>query len=69
MGLLCLKFKVFHVIGPAYASYFDMLDFEIEKYRQLGRSDIVEWYERERVRLPSKEELEPRVSRILAALA
>jgi hypothetical protein len=69
LGLLCMRFKVFHVIGPAYASYFDMLDFEIEKYRRLGRVDIVEWYESARVRLPSKAELEPRVSRILEALA
>lgn len=36
--------KVFHVIGPAYASAFDMLDFEIEKYRGLNRPDIESWY-------------------------
>jgi hypothetical protein len=36
--------KVFHAIGPAYASLFGMLDFEIEKYRALGRTDIVNWY-------------------------
>jgi len=46
-----------------------MLDFEIEKYRRLGRMDIEEWYETARSSLPSKEELEPRVSGILAALA
>ena len=69
LGLLCTRFKVFHVIGPHYASYFEMLDFEIEKYRRLGRMDIVEWYETARSSLPSKEELEPRVSGILAALA
>ena len=44
-GLLDLGMKVFHVIGPAYADAFGMLDFEIEKYRRLGRSDIVAWYE------------------------
>lgn len=44
-GLLDLGSKVFHVIGPAYADGFGMLDFEIEKYRRLGRLDIVAWYE------------------------
>jgi hypothetical protein len=68
-GLLCTKFKVFHVIGPQYAYYFDMLDFEIKKYRRLGRIDIVEWYEMARPTLPSKEELGLRVGNILAALA
>jgi hypothetical protein len=43
-GLLCTRMKVFHAIGPAYASLFGMLDFEIEKYRALGRTDIVNWY-------------------------
>jgi hypothetical protein len=69
LGLLCTKFKVFHVIGPQYGNYFGMLDFEIEKYRQLGRGDIVNWYETARATLPAKEELEPRVNEILAALA
>jgi hypothetical protein len=36
--------KVFHVIGPEYASAFDMLAFEIEKYRALNRLDIESWY-------------------------
>lgn len=69
LGLLCTKFKVFHVIGPQYASYFDMLEFEIEKYRRLGRVDVVEWYESAKEKLPSKEELEQRVSGILQALS
>ena len=43
-GLLCTRMKVFHAIGPAYASLFGMLDFEIAKYRALGRTDIVKWY-------------------------
>jgi hypothetical protein len=68
LGLLCTKFKVFHVIGPQYASYFGMLDFEIEKYQRLGRSDIVNWYESAKATLPGKAELEQRVKRILAAL-
>lgn len=68
LGLLCTNFKVFHVIGPQYASYFNMLDFEIEKYRRLGRGDIVDWYESAKPTLPKKEELEQRVRGILATL-
>jgi hypothetical protein len=68
LGLLCTKFKVFHVIGPHYASYFGMLDFEIQKYQRLGRTDIVDWYESARATLPGKAELEPRVKEIFAAL-
>ena len=68
LGLLCTKFKVFHVIGPHYANYFGMLDFEIEKYRRLGRGDIVDWYETSKATLPAKEELEPRVNEILSSL-
>jgi hypothetical protein len=68
LGLLCTKFKVFHVIGPQYASYFGMLDFEIQKYQRLGRTDIVSWYESAKETLPGKAELEPRVKEILAAL-
>jgi hypothetical protein len=51
-GLLCTRMKVFHVIGPEYVSMFDMLEFEIAKYQALGRSDIVDWYERARPTLP-----------------
>lgn len=68
LGLLCTKFKVFHVIGPQYASYFGMLDFEIAKYQRLGRTDIVDWYESAKATLPDAAELEPRVRGILAAL-
>jgi hypothetical protein len=68
LGLLCTKFKVFHVIGPQYAFHFDMLEFEIEKYRGLGRLDIVDWYDSARSTLPGREELETRVNKILAEL-
>ena len=44
-GLLDRGMQVFHVIGPQYADSFGMLDFEIDKYRRLGRRDIVDWYE------------------------
>jgi len=40
-GLLYTGIKVFHVIGPAYAGYYQMLDFEIEKYHALAREEIV----------------------------
>ncbi len=68
LGLLCTKFKVFHVIGPQYASFFGMLDFEIAKYRRLGRTDIANWYESAKATLPAKAALESRVKGILAAL-
>lgn len=45
LGLLDCGMQVFHVVGPAYAEAFGMLEFEIEKYRRLGREDIVRWYE------------------------
>jgi hypothetical protein len=57
-GLLCTRMKVFHVIGPEYASMFDMLDFEIAKYGALGRAEIVNWYETARPTLPSRPVLE-----------
>jgi hypothetical protein len=68
LGLLCTQFKVFHVIGPEYASYFDMLEFEINKYRRLGRTDIVDWYVGEKHRLPLRDELHIRVEGILQQL-
>lgn len=68
LGLLCTRFKVFHVIGPQYVSYFGMLDFEIEKYRKLGRPEIVSWYESAKQTLPPQEELSSRVKKILANL-
>ena len=67
-GLLCTRMKVFHVIGPQYSSHFDMLDFEIAKYRRLGRQEIVDWYEEARQALPSPSELEKRVESIRAHL-
>lgn len=43
-GLLCTKMKVFHAIGPVYASFFGQFGFEVEKYRQVGARGIVDWY-------------------------
>lgn len=67
-GLLCTRMKVFHVIGPQYAALFDMLEFEVEKYRRLGRSEIVEWYLGAKTSLPSAEVLEDRYSGIQRSL-
>jgi hypothetical protein len=67
-GLLDLGCKVFHVIGPAYADAFGMLDFEIAKYRSLGRLDIVAWYEQYRAEPVSTELLTDRIGSIRAAL-
>jgi hypothetical protein len=63
-GLLCTRLKVFHVIGPAYASHFGMLDFELAKYASIGRPDVVNWYQAERPRLPPPQELALRVQQI-----
>lgn len=60
-GLLCTRFRVFHVIGPEYAWHFGMLEAEIEKYRRLGRSDIVHWYEEKKDSLPPASDLHARV--------
>jgi len=43
-GLLCTRMKVFHVIGPEYASLFGMRELEMQKYQTLGRTNLVEWY-------------------------
>jgi Glycosyltransferase like family 2 len=67
-GLLCTRMKVFHVIGPEYASLFGMLDLEIDKYRRLGRVDIVRWYEEARRALPPRPQLQDRVDAIVRAL-
>lgn len=67
-GLLDLGSKVFHVIGPAYADAFGMLGFEIEKYRRLGRLDIVAWYERYRAEQVPTGLLTDRIEALRAAL-
>jgi hypothetical protein len=68
VGLLCTGLKVFHVVGPQYAFYFGMLDFEIEKYRRLGRIELVEWYEAAKVTMPSTTDLQESVRLILTKL-
>jgi hypothetical protein len=59
-GLLCTRMRVFHTIGPQYAALFGMLDFEVEKYRRLGRAEIVKWYDDARPTLPPRHVLEQR---------
>jgi hypothetical protein len=67
-GLLCTRIKVFHVTGPQYASLFGMLDAEVEKYRRLGRQEIVTWYEGARSSLPPAAELDRRFDAALRSL-
>jgi hypothetical protein len=67
-GLLDLGMKVFHVIGPAYADAFGMLDFEIEKYRRLGRLEIVAWYKGHRDAQTAGGSLGSRIEEIRASL-
>jgi hypothetical protein len=67
-GLLCTRMKVFHVIGPQYAALFGMLEFELEKYRRLGRSEIVDWYSGARTSLPPAERLEEQFAGIARSL-
>jgi hypothetical protein len=67
-GVLDLGMKVFHVIGPEYAHAFGMLDFEIAKYRRLGRAEIVDWYENHRRAAGSREELDARIEAIRLSL-
>jgi hypothetical protein len=44
-GLLYSKIKVLHINSPQYANYFNMLDFEIDKYRNLGLTELADLYE------------------------
>jgi hypothetical protein len=67
-GLLCKQFKVFHAVGPAYASCFGALEFEIAKYARLGRREIVAWYEDARQHPIHPAILQARVHQIEAAL-
>jgi hypothetical protein len=67
-GLLCTRMRVFHVVGPAYASLFGMLDAEVEKYRRLGRTEIVDWYAGARGHLPPTDELARSFAAALGAL-
>jgi hypothetical protein len=68
LGVLDRGMKVFHVIGPAYANAFGMLNFEIEKYRRLGRFDVVDWYESYRADEVSPASLAARIDAIRASL-
>jgi hypothetical protein len=67
-GLLCTRMKVFHVIGPHYASAFGMLEAEVAKYRRLGRHDIVGWYLSAKPSLPPVEVLQQRFAAAARAI-
>lgn len=58
LGVMCAKMKVFHVIGPHYASLFGMLEFEIAKYKSLQRPELAAVYEKAMATIPSREVLE-----------
>src|SRR5690606_15460992 len=62
-GVLCTKFKVLHLAGPEYAFFFGQLDQEIDKYKAVGRDDVVADYERAKATLPSRETLEEALRR------
>jgi hypothetical protein len=68
-GLLCTRFKVFHVVGAHYMTYFNAADFELQKYRALGRDDLVQHFEKWRGRTAPLEILEERVKQIELALS
>lgn len=57
LGLLCTKIRIFHVYGAYYASAYDLLDFEIAKFRNVGLGHIADGFEISRKKLPSKEVL------------
>jgi hypothetical protein len=67
-GVLDIGMKVFHVIGPEYANAFGMLEFEIAKYRRLGRPEIVDWYENRRNAAAPRDVLQGRIEAIRASL-
>lgn len=61
-GLLCRKFKVFHASGAQYAAAFGMTQFEVRKYRSVGRHAVAESYKR--IPAPPPGELERRLKLI-----
>jgi len=67
-GLLDRGMKVFHVIGPEYATAFGMLEFEIEKYRGLNRLEIETWYRAYRADNVAPNMLARRIATICARL-
>jgi hypothetical protein len=66
---LCTRMKVFHATGPIYAAYFGMYDFQIEKYRSLGRTEVVNSYLATQGKIPSTSELGERVQMIQSTLS
>lgn len=67
-GLLCTRFKVLHLAGPAYAELFGQLDKEIAKYAEVGRDDIVESYRLARGCLPPRAVLQAALERACAEI-
>jgi len=63
-ALLCTKMKIFHIYGAHYIKAFDLLDFEIEKFKRVGLKHIAEGFEILKPSLPPKEFLMKRVEEI-----
>jgi len=61
LGCLCTRMKVFHACGPIYAHAFGLLDFEIEKFRNVGNKVMADAYESVKGKLPEVQVLEDRV--------
>jgi hypothetical protein len=63
MGVLCTKFKVFHVVGAPYHAFYNMIDFEIAKWDSLrpnGGDDM----RKAKEKVPPRESLEKSVAEI-----
>lgn len=67
-AFLCPRILMFHVTGPIYSSHFGMLDFEVEKYRNNQRLDMVREYEEARATLPPPEVITQRIMEICHAV-
>lgn len=69
LGLLCQKFKVFHVVGGPYLSYYGMLEAEGRKWAMLnGKESGDKFIAKMGKGLPSHEVLENKVKHIHATL-
>lgn len=67
LGLLCKKFKVFHVTHPPYVSYYGMLDFQIKKIESIAGPGSARGYRE--AKLPPREELGKRIQNIFRVLS
>ena len=69
LGLLCQQFKVFHVVGGPYLSYYGMLEAEGRKWEMLkGPGAGRKFVEKMSKGVPPRDVLEKKVQGIYAAL-